>query len=306
MAATATGIAGAAFGAKEPKMDKRIVFVAGKSSHAYGLHEHPAGCEFMAKCFNALPGVKAQVYADKWPEDDSVFEGADAVVIFSDGGDAHIMAGHEESIKKLAKTKAGIGFMHYALIPSKGESQVIADAIGGVYELDWSVNPMWEATFENLPKHSVMNGVKPFTLKDEWYYHMRFAAGQKNVQMLLSDVPPAQSLSRPEGPHSNNPHVRKAVLELKEPQHVAWVYEREGGGRGFGFTGGHYHWNWAHDGYRTFVLNAVGWLAGMNIPAKGIASKRPGYDELMVPLGEVPEKFDVGAVKKQLAQWKKL
>ena len=28
---------------------------------------------------------------------------------------------------------------------------------------------------ESLPKHPITRGVKPFTLRDEWYYNMRFA-----------------------------------------------------------------------------------------------------------------------------------
>ncbi|MCK4998568.1 MAG: ThuA domain-containing protein [Anaerohalosphaera sp.] len=308
MAASALGLTNVALGQASPeqKPKKRIIFIAGPSSHAYGLHEHPAGCRLLADCLNALPDVKAEVFADKWPADDSVFNGADAVVIFSDGGTGHIMAGHEETIEKLTKSRVGVGFMHYALIPQDGKHRVIKDAIGGYYETNWSVNPIWQATFKKLPEHPVMNGVKPFTIKDEWYYHMRFVPEQENVKMLLSDLPPAETLNRPEGPHSNNPHVRKAVLEEKQPQHLAWVYTRKNGGRGFGFTGGHYHWNWAHDDYRTFVLNAVGWLAGIKIPPNGIPSKTPTYDDLMKPLGVPPKKFNATEIKKLLSNWKNL
>ena len=35
--------------------------------------------------------------------------------------------------------------------------------------------------------------------------------------------------------HSGNPHVR---ARMGMPEHVAWAYERPGGGRSFGFTGG--------------------------------------------------------------------
>ena len=29
------------------------------------------------------------------------------------------------------------------------------------------------------------------------------------------------------------------------------------GGRGFGFTGGHFHWNWGNDQFRKLMLNAI-------------------------------------------------
>jgi hypothetical protein len=40
-------------------------------------------------------------------------------------------------------------------------------------------------------------------------------------------------------------------------QHITWAYERPNGGRGFGFTGGHYHQNWKEDNFGKLVLNAL-------------------------------------------------
>src|SRR5205085_2333802 len=85
---------------------------------------------------------------------------------------------------------------------------------------------------------------KAFDIEDEWYYHMRFREPFRGVTPILTDVPPPESLSRPDDPHAGNPAVRAAVAR-KEPQHTAWARERADGGRGFGFTGGHYHWNWS-------------------------------------------------------------
>ncbi len=75
---------------------------------------------------------------------------------------------------------------------------------------------------------------------------MRFQPDMKGVTPLLSSVPPESTMNRPDGPHSGNPAVRKEVAE-RLPQHVAWAYERHAGGRSFGFTGGHYHWNWGRE-----------------------------------------------------------
>ena len=46
----------------------------------------------------------------------------------------------------------------------------------------------------------------------------------------------------------------------------AWAYQRPSGGRGFGWTGGHYFSNWQHDDYRKAMLNAIVWVAGVGIP----------------------------------------
>ena len=103
---------------------------------------------------------------------------------------------------------------------------------------------------------------------------MRFRDGMKGVTPILSALPPKETLSRRDGPHSGNPHVRSAVLDRKESQHVAWATERADGGRGFGFTGGHVHWNWGDPNFRKLVLNAIVWSAKAEVPKDGVGDDR--------------------------------
>ena len=103
---------------------------------------------------------------------------------------------------------------------------------------------------------------------------MRFVDGLKGVTPILSDLPGPETLRRQDGPRSGNPTVRRAVA-AGEKQHVAWAYQRPNGGRGFGFTGGHFHENWRQDDFRKLVLNALAWTAGAEIPADGIPSRSP-------------------------------
>jgi len=84
-------------------------------------------------------------------------------------------------------------------------------------------------------------------------------------------VAPAATMKRGDGAHSGNPHVRKTV-EAGASQHVAWAYQRENGGRGFGFTGGHNHLNWGNDDLRKTVLNAILWVAKAKVPKDGVPS----------------------------------
>jgi hypothetical protein len=87
------------------------------------------------------------------------------------------------------------------------------------------------------------------------------------------------------------------------PEVVAWVYQRPGGGRGFGFTGMHTHWNWAQDDFRTTVLNALVWIAGAEVPADGVPSRRPTLEELESYLGQPrPADFDAAAVQREIDQ----
>ena len=86
-------------------------------------------------------------------------------------------------------------------------------------EANWSVNPHWTAKYQKFPKHPITNGVKPFTINDEWYYHMRFRPEMKGVTPILTALPPKTTLTRPDGAHSGNPHVRAAIAR-GEAQHM--------------------------------------------------------------------------------------
>jgi type 1 glutamine amidotransferase len=88
---------------------------------------------------------------------------------------------------------------------------------------------------------------------------------------------------------SGNPAVRKAVAN-GETQHVAWAYERQKGGRGFGFTGGHNHVSWQDDNYRKIMLNAILWTAGMQVPENGVDSPSPDDEEIESNLDPVIKK----------------
>ena len=262
-----------AFTAAVSAADKKIVLLAGRASHGSGQHEFKAGCELLKNCLNAIPGIKAEVHQNGWPQDESAFEGADAIVIYSDGGGGHPFHRPErrEQIAKLVEKGVGLGAAHYAVEVPKGPSgDAFLDWIGGYFETHWSVNPHWVADFKKLPSHPVTRGVKPFAINDEWYYHMRFREEMKGVTPILTALPPADTLKRPDGAHSGNPAVRKAI-ENGEAQHVMWVAENENGSRGFGFTGGHYHRNWSDPNFRKVVLNAIVWIAKAEVPAEGVS-----------------------------------
>ncbi len=272
---------GAVVNANGEEAAKKVVFVAGKASHGYGEHEHRAGCLLLAKALEAgMPGYEAVVVTEGWPEDDAVFEGADAVVLYCDGAGGHVALPHREKLAELMARGVGLACLHFAVeVPEGQPGDDFLDWLGGYFELGWSVNPHWNARFDPLPDHPITRGVEPFEVNDEWYYHMRFRPGRKGVTPILSAVPPESTLNRPDGPRSGNPEVRRAVA-AGEPQTVAWAFERPDGGRGFGFTGGHVHGNWGNDDFRTIVLNAIVWIAHGKVPADGVPSATPTRQEL--------------------------
>lgn len=254
---------------------KTAVLIAGRPSHGPGDHEHNAGVLLFAKCLKqSVPDLNVITHlSGEWPSPEEL-KSADTILIYADGGPGHpaLQGDHLKQLQAETKRGAGLVCLHYAVEVPVDKGTEFKEMLGGYFEPNWSVNPHWTADFKNLPKHPVTTGVKPFSTNDEWYYHMRFRDGMKGVTTILTDLPPSSTLTRPDGPHSGNPDVRKAIAN-GEPQHVAWTVDRADGGRGFGFTGGHFHKGWGNDDQRKLVLNAILWTAKMDVPAHGVTSK---------------------------------
>ncbi len=254
--------------------EKKIVLIAGGPSHGPGDHEHRAGCLLFKACLDKIPGISSVVYSNGWPTDAGAFADAAAVVVYSDGGGGHplLQDGRLNVIAGLMKKGVGLGCVHYAVeVPTDKGGQEFLDWIGGYFETYRSVNPFWEADFKTFPDHPVTRGLKPFKMRDEWYYHMRFRDGMKGVTPILTAVPPDSTRGKPgvNDAHGGNPEVQK---HRGEPEHVMWVCERPDGGRGFGFTGGHAQKNWGDDNFRKVVLNAILWIAKADVPPEGVPS----------------------------------
>ncbi|OVE76309.1 hypothetical protein BVX97_01370 [bacterium E08(2017)] len=263
------------------KKQLKVCFVAGKASHGKGKHAHDAGLQYFADLLNKhMPEIKTAIHKGGWPTDPSFFDGATAIVIYTDGGKKHVVMDNLDQVDALHAKGIGIGCIHYGVEVPKGDpGNRMLNWTGGYFETHWSVNPHWIAEFKSIPEHEVTRGVKPFTMKDEWYFHMRFRDNMKGVTPVLSAIPPMETIERKDGPHSNNPTVRDEVTK-RLPQHLAWVSTTENGTRGFGITGGHVHLGWKEDNLRKLVLNMIVWLAGGEVPKNGVPSKTPTDKEL--------------------------
>lgn len=264
----------------------KLVLVAGKPSHPPRMHEFNAGVQLLAKCLKGQSKLDTKVVLNGWPSDESVFEGASAVVFYMDGGPKHEVVQEngrrQQLVDSLAQKGVGIGCMHYGVevVPDQGGKEFLR-WIGGHYEHMFSCNPIWEPNFAGFPEHPITRGVKPFKISDEWYFNMRFVAniagnesttveGLKFVPILVavpsSDVRDGPYVY-PKGPYPN--------IEANQGRAEAmmWAVERPDGGRGFGFTGGHFHDNWGNQDFRKVVLNSLLWLAKVEVPESGVDSK---------------------------------
>jgi type 1 glutamine amidotransferase len=253
--------------------DRKLVLIAGKPSHPPGEHEFRAGALLLQKCLASVPGLQVNVYTNGWPPSDAAFDGADAVVIYSDGGAGHpaLQGDHLKVLQGLIAKGVGFGVMHYACeVPKDKGGPEFLSWIGGYYEDHYSCNPMWSPDYRSLPEHPITRGVQPFSIRDEWYFNLRWRPDMQGITPILvakpSDAVRDGPYVWPQGPY---PHIQ---ANKGRDEVMMWVAHGPAGGRAFGFTGGHFHKNWGNDNVRKIVLNALVWIAKAEVPANGVES----------------------------------
>jgi hypothetical protein len=261
----------------------RIVLIAGRPSHPAGMHEFRAGTMLLQKALASVPGVTTDVYTMGWPtrtvdgtvvDDHAALDNAQAVLVFADGGKGHpaIQGDRMKVIDALAAKGVGLGFAHYAVeVPAGAPGDAMQRWIGGYYETNYSVNPMWAPAITRLPTHPVTRGVGPFATHDEWYFNMRWvpdAATPGRVTPILTATPSDDVRDGPYvSPRGPYPHI---IADSGRVETMMWLHERANGGRSFGFTGGHTHANWGDVNQRRVMLNALLWIAKADVPAGGV------------------------------------
>lgn len=241
----------------DPKLTK-IVLVAGSKSHGPGDHEFFAGCAILMDMLKQTPGVFPVMARDGWPKNEAIFKGAKSVLFYMDGRGGHPVAKHFDTLQPLIDQGIGWVNLHYAVDYTPKDGAKVIEWMGGFYDAEISINPHWDADFAALPDHPISRGVKPFKIRDEWYFNMRWLPDQSKIATLLTAVPPDNVRGTPDA----KSHPGRSEV-------TAWAYERANSGRAFGFTGGHFHKNWANDDFRRLVVNAILWTAKVEVPKEG-------------------------------------
>jgi len=247
------------FGIKETYVDtaRKIVFIAGKTSHGEGNHEWSRDAQFLKQCLIEAPDVERlniYIHCNGWPENSHDLDDADAIVFLSDGFEHHPLKVPERlrKIRELAKKGVGLTFLHFSVDPPEGAESDFLEWMGGCYDRDYSQNPINTVKVTPVQNgHPISRGCGGYTAEDEWYFDIRFNQDKQNVVPVLTGKLP--------------PWDPKDKI-------LAWALERRDGGRGFGFSGGHYHKNWHMEPFRKLVLNALLWVAGAEVPENGVSS----------------------------------
>jgi len=239
---------------------KTIAFIAGTPSHGEGDHEWDQDAQFLKQCLDGAANVESlniDIYYDGWPQNPRDLDNADAIVFFSDGVERHPLKSPErrEKIRKLAKRGVGLAFLHYSIDPPEGAASDFMEWMGGCYERGYSQNPINTVKVSTVKNnHPISRGCAGYVAEDEWYFDIRFPRDEQRVVPIMTGKLP------PWAP---------------EDKTLAWAIERSDGGRGFGFSGGHYHKNWHIEPFRKLILNAILWIAKVDVPEDGVSSVKP-------------------------------
>lgn len=245
---------------------RRIILIGGVKSEAAGQHDYPNGVRLLKAFLDSSPDVQAiegltvDAYPDGWPREPDAFDGALTVVWYFDGVEKHplIDAARRAQIRALMKRGVGLVALHQAItVPAD-------DAVIGLEQwLGGARLGMFDRTTEMVEftpaLHPVSRGVQPFSYQDEFYPTIRFATEGGTITPVLTGRL-----------HVQYRDGKFQVIDRATPSTVAWAFEREGGGRSFGFSGAHYLIALDEPGLRRLLLNSILWTAGTEVPEGGV------------------------------------
>ena len=264
------------------EIKKNIVLIAGLKSHGpegNGLHDYAWSVRLiktMLEKSNIRDKVNVKTFLTGWPADPKALESADTIMVVSDGrdGDFGREAPHLASADRVRKVEElvsrGCGLMtfHFSTFAPDALSEKVLDWYGGHFDWETDGRRKWYSNITTIKavvapassSHPVLRGVKPFKVRDEFYYDLRFRQNDESWNPIWTvDALPA-----------TKPHGKT----------VAWTVERKHGSRGFGTTCGHYYDNWKDEQFRKTILNALAWTAHLEVPTQGVVSRFYSHDEI--------------------------
>lgn len=245
---------------------KKIVLLAGPlDSHPKDTHEYERNIVLLKHVLDgALKDAKVEVHFDGWPADPATLDDADTIFITGGGCDRRLedhplyVGDRFKALEKQMKRGCGVLFHHWSTFHPSKHHDTVTEWCGGYFDYETGTAPnKWYSkiatadwtTSITAPDHPIARGVKPFKVKEEFYFNTRFRDHDPRLQLVIA---------------KDNGDPRAGC--------VGWAVERADGGRGWGFTGGHFFSNWWNPDFRKLVLNAIAWTAKIEVPPNGIES----------------------------------
>lgn len=243
---------------------RKVILIGGVKSEGPARHDYPNGIRVLKAILESSPDADGKLvvdaYPDGWPKDPAALDGASTLVWYFDGLDKHPLldAAHKAQFEAAMKLGVGLVVLHQAsTVPPKNDLD-LPRWLGGVRYGMFDRTTEWAELAPAMPDHPVSRGVGAFAYRDEFYPTLRFHSGA--VPVLKTTL------------HPQYRGGEYLVSDTPEPRDAAWAFEREGGGRAFGFSGAHYLETLDEPHVRKLLLNAIFWTAGLDVPETGVRS----------------------------------
>lgn len=232
----------------DDRAQRLLLIGQGPDNHKPTTHEYMPAMALMSSLLARVDGVQTVVVrADgNWEGGPDLVDSADGVFLFVSQGakwlsdDPHRLA----AFRRLARRKGGLACWHWGMGTQSAEPianfvQLFGGCHGGP---DRKHRVMDVSVRLAAREHPVLSGIKPFDVREEFYYALKFGADPKRIQPLLQ-------IEADGGTHT-----------------VCWAWQRPDGGRSFGFSGGHFHDRWRMPEYRRLAVQGALWTLGRELP----------------------------------------
>ncbi|MEX0714664.1 MAG: ThuA domain-containing protein [Pirellulales bacterium] len=251
--------------AGEPEPKRLLLLGQGPDGHPPATHEYMAGLRVLEKCLRPVPGLEVSIHRadDPFSEGPELLAKADGVVLFLSEGAKWTQADprRRDALAGLAARGGGLAALHWAM--GTREAEPIAGFVKLLGGCHGGPDRRFTVIEERLEfaEHPATVGLEPLVVHDEFYYQLKLAQPAGSVTPL-------------------------ATLPIEGRQEtVAWAWQREDGGRSFGFSGLHFHDNWRLTAYRRLVCQGVLWTLDLPIPEGGLAVEIDESDLRLEPAG---------------------
>jgi type 1 glutamine amidotransferase len=236
-----------------PPRPKQLLLIGGPfDGHPKGTHEYMAGLPILARCLEAVPGLKMRITnsEEPWRDGPPMIDSADGVVLFREQGARFIQGNNERlaAFERLAQRGGGCVALHFGM--GTVEARFIERFVNLFGACHGGPDRRTHTAKLKLgiaaAQHPACRGIGSFEAHDEFYHKL------KRVE-LGSGITP----------------IVQAEIE-GHTEMVGWAWQRSNGGRSFGFSGLHYHENWRLPEYRRLVAQGTLWTLQLPIPKEGI------------------------------------
>ncbi len=182
----------------------KIVLVAGqvKPVDKPGHHDYLGGCRLMAALLRQSEGIEPVLVEKDWPADEVVFEGAEAVVFYTDGGGKQAYLSNPDRIARIeALVKQGPASPTSTRRWNSPRFRKTVLAWTGAAYTPLSARGHWDSSHDSFPAHTVTRGVIPWKVNDGWLNRFHFVDGMTGITSARLVVEGGRRCSRRQSRH---------------------------------------------------------------------------------------------------------